>query len=79
MALVLVRITGTSPASTELVSDFTGQTSAILQTLLSFDELGGVTTVGDAFSYETLAARHNFERGRNSTSDDDTENETEVN
>jgi hypothetical protein len=64
MALILVRITGTSPASSELATDFSGRTSPVLQTMLSVDELGGANAISDAFSFETLAARHNFERGR---------------
>jgi hypothetical protein len=72
MALVLVRVTGTTPASTELAVDFSGGTSSILQTLLSFDELGGIDSIGNAFSFKQLAARHNFERGPK-----DVEDETE--
>lgn len=63
MALVVVRLTGTTPASSELASDFSSGTSAILQTLISFDELGGVTALGETFSFDALATRHNFERG----------------
>lgn len=63
MALVLVRLTGTTPASSELATDFTGGTSTILQTLISLDELGGVSALGETFSFDALAARHNFERG----------------
>jgi hypothetical protein len=73
MALVLVRVTGTTPASSELASDFTGGTTAILQTLISFDELGGVSSIGDTFSFDSLAARHNFERGAQLTEVDDIE------
>lgn len=73
MALVLVRVTGTTPASSELASDFTGGTTAILQTLISIDELGGVSSIGDTFSFDSLAARHNFERGAQLTEVDDNE------
>ena len=62
MALVVVRVTGTAPASSELAADFSGGTTPILQTMISVDELGGVDGIGDAFSFEALAARHNFER-----------------
>ena len=64
MALVLVRVTGTAPASSELAADFSGGTSPVLQTMLSVDELGGANAISEVFSFETLAARHNFERGR---------------
>ncbi len=77
MALVLVRVTGTSPASSELAANFSGGTSPVLQTMLSVDELGGTTAISDAFSFETLAARHNFERGRRGG--DDVEDEDSVN
>jgi hypothetical protein len=62
MALVVVRVTSTAPASSELAADFSGGTTPILQTMISVDELGGVDGIGDAFSFEALAARHNFER-----------------
>ena len=78
MALVLVRVTGTTPASNELAVDFSGGTSSILQTLISFDELGGVSSIGDTFSFEQLATRHNFERGPKDDGQDETD-ETEVN
>jgi hypothetical protein len=77
MALVLVRVTGTAPASSELAANFSGGTSPVLQTMLSVDELGGTTAISDAFSFETLAARHNFERGRRGG--DDVEDEDSVN
>ena len=74
MALVLVRVTNTTPASIELARDFTGGNSAILQTMMSFDELGGVAAISDTFSFETLAERHNFERGsRNEEETEDSE------
>ncbi len=76
MSLVLVRITGTSPASSELAIEFSGGTSPVLQTMLSVDELGGSTAISDTFSYETMAKRHNFERGRRS---DDVEEEGSTN
>ncbi len=83
MALVLVRVTGTTPASSELVTDFTSSSSSILQTLLSYDELGGVENVSEAFSFETLAERHNFDRPQRSQPDDPQDvvqvDETEVN
>jgi hypothetical protein len=63
MALVLVRITNTTPASKELATDLSGGTSRILQSMLSFDELGGAESITDTFSFETLAERHNFKRG----------------
>jgi hypothetical protein len=77
MALVLVRVTGTTPASGELARDFSGGTSPVLQTMLSVDELGGANAISDAFSFESLAARHNFERGRRGS--DDVEEEVSVN
>ena len=74
MALVLVRVTNTTPASIELAREFTGGNSAILQTMMSFDELGGVAAISDTFSFETLAERHNFERGpRNEEETEDSE------
>jgi hypothetical protein len=60
MALVVVRVTGTAPASSELAADFSSGTTPILQTMISVDELGGVDGIGDAFSFEALAARHNL-------------------
>jgi hypothetical protein len=78
MALVLVRVTGTTPASGELAKDFSGGSSPILQTMLSVDELGGASAISEAFSFETLAARHNFQRGRRE-SDDEVEDEDSVN
>ncbi len=71
MALVLVRVSQSTPASVELASAFSTGTTAILQTLLSYDELGGVSSIGDTFSFDTLAKRHNFERGPRSNSDDE--------
>ena len=71
MALVLVRVTGTAPASSELALAFSGGTSPILQTMLSVDELGGANAISEAFSFETLAARHNFKRGRRSSDEDE--------
>jgi hypothetical protein len=44
--------------------------------MLSVDELGGSTAISDTFSYETMAKRHNFERGRRS---DDVEEEGSTN
>ena len=80
MALVLVRVTGTSPASSELAAEFTSGNNSILQTLISFDELGGVESIGDAFSFERLAERHNFERGSNNLEDSENSvEETEIN
>ena len=70
MALVLVRVTGTTPASSELVTDFTSNSNAILQTLLSYDELGGAEQIGDAFSFDALAQRHNFVRPQRSQDND---------
>jgi len=64
MALVVIRITGTSPASQELATQLSGGQSNVLQTLLSFDELGGANNVMSAFSFEALAERHQFQRGR---------------
>ena len=64
MALVLVRVTGTSPASSELAIEFSSGTTNILPTMISLSELGGVASISDAFSLEALASRHNFERGR---------------
>ncbi len=79
MALVLVRISELTPASVELANAFTSGNTAILQTILSFDELGGITSIGDTFSFDTLASRHNFERGPKNVSTEDEEVETEVN
>jgi hypothetical protein len=76
MALVLVRVTGTTPASSELATDFSGRTSPVLQTMLSVDELGGANAISEAFSFDTLAQRHNFERGRRGDAE---ETDTEVN
>jgi hypothetical protein len=64
MALVVVRVTGTTPSSQELAKGLSGKTTPILQTLLTVDELGGTEGIGDAFSLKTLTARHNFKRGR---------------
>ena len=63
MALVVIRITGTTPASQELATELSGGQSNVLQTLLSFDELGGANSVMNAFSFEALAERHQFRRG----------------
>lgn len=79
MSLVLVRLTGTTPASTELATEFSGGTSAILQTLLSLDELGGFTSISDTFSLDSLSKRHNFDRPRATAQVDDAENDPEVN
>ena len=79
MALVLVRVTGTTPASGEFATDFSGGTSPILQTMLSVDELGGAIAISEAFSFEALAARHNFQRGRRNSDDDEDEDENSVN
>lgn len=65
MALVVVRVTGTTPTSQELAKSLSGGTSPILQTLMTIDELGGTDGIGDAFSLATLIDRHNFKRGRN--------------
>jgi hypothetical protein len=64
MALVVVRVTDTTPSSQELAMGLSGKTTPILQTLLTVDELGGTEGIGDAFSLKTLTARHNFKRGR---------------
>ncbi len=79
MALVLVRVTGTTPASDELATDFTTGSNAILQTLLSLDELGGLSAVGDTFSYDALALRHQFDRPQSNTEEIDESEEIEVN
>jgi len=79
MSLVIVRLTGTSPASSELATDFSGGTSAILQTLISLDELGGFTSISDTFSFDALTQRHNFERPRTTAQIDDSEIDPEVN
>jgi len=71
MALVLVRVTGTAPASSELAAALSGGTSTILQTMVSIDELGGTEGIGDVFSFESLAKRHKFKRGRQSTDEDE--------
>ena len=42
--------------------------------MLSVDELGGAIAISEAFSFETLAARHNFQRGRRNSDDDEDEN-----
>ncbi len=64
MALVVVRVTGTTPTSKELAYGLSGRTTPIIQTLMTFDELGGTEGIGKAFSLETLTDRHNFKRGR---------------
>jgi hypothetical protein len=64
MALVLVRVTGTSPASSELAIEFSSGTTNILPTMISVSELGGVASIAEVFSFENLASRHHFERGR---------------
>jgi hypothetical protein len=64
MALLLVRVTGTTPASSELAKEFSSGTSNILPSLISFEELGGIENITEAFSFDSLADRHNFERGR---------------
>ena len=70
MALVVVRVTGTSPASRELAADFTGGSTSILQAMMSFDELGGVSNIEEVFSFASLADRHNFERGRQTATEE---------
>lgn len=77
MALVLVRITNTTPASKELATDLSGGTTRILQSMLSFDELGGAESITNTFSFDTLAERHNFKRGQQA--EETTEETTEVN
>jgi hypothetical protein len=64
MALVVVRVTGTTPASMGLANGLSGNTTPILQTLMTFDERGGTEGIGKAFSLEILSTRHNFKRGR---------------
>ncbi|HJN71011.1 MAG TPA: hypothetical protein QF528_00325 [Phycisphaerales bacterium] len=73
MALVVVRVTGTTPTSKELANGLSGNASPILQTLMAFDELGGTKGIGDAFSLETLTERHNFKRGRENVASVDEE------
>ena len=70
MALIVVNVTGTSPASSELVTEFSGGTQPILQTLLRLDELGGISNISKAFSFESLAKRHNFKRGSQDVEED---------
>jgi AraC-like DNA-binding protein len=79
MALVLVRVSQSTPASVELASSFTGGTTAIIQTILAYDELGGVESIGDTFSFEALAARHHFERGSQNVDIETEDVEAEVN
>ncbi len=82
MALVIVRFTGTTPASSELAQEFVKRTAdspAIIQLLISFDELGGFDAINDTFSFDSLAKRHNFERGPANVDEDVTEEETDVN
>ena len=69
MALVVVRVTGTTPASLELANNLSSGASPILQTLMTVDELGGIDGIGDAFSLATLTDRHNFKRGRDDAED----------
>ena len=64
MALVVVRVTGTTPASQELAMNLSGNASPILQRLMTVDELGGTEGIGEAFSLATLTDRHKFKRGR---------------
>ena len=76
MALVLVRFTGTTPASTELAQEFVATTAtapALLPMLLSFDELGGLAEISNTFSFDALAERHNFERGNATVATEETE------
>ena len=76
MALVLVRFTGTTPASTELAQEFvvtTATAPALLPMLLSFDELGGLAEISNTFSFDALAVRHNFERGNATVATEETE------
>ena len=73
MALVVVRLTGTTPASMELANGLSGKATPILQTLITFDELGGTNGIGEAFSLEKLTDRHNFKRGREEVASADEE------
>ena len=64
MALVVVRVTGTTPSSLELAKGLSGASAPLLQTIMTFSELGGTKGVGEAFSLDALTQRHNFSRGR---------------
>jgi hypothetical protein len=64
MALVVVRVTGTTPTSIELAKGLSGASAPLLQTIMMFSELGGTKGVGEAFSLTNLTNRHNFKRGR---------------
>ncbi len=67
LALVVVRVTGTTPASTELAQALSAPTNPILQSMLSLEELGGIDAISDAFSFEVMAQRHQFRRGSSDT------------
>lgn len=76
MALVIVRFTGTTPASSELAQEFVTNSAtapALLPMLLSFDELGGIAEIGNTFSFDALVERHNFERGTATVAEEETE------
>ncbi len=63
MSLVVVRLSGITPASQELATGLSGGETNLLQTLLTFDELGGADVVTNVFSFDALAQRHQFKRG----------------
>ena len=71
MALVVVRVTGTTPTSVELAKGLSGASAPLLQTIMTFSELGGTKGVGEAFSLTNLTNRHNFKRGRGEEETDD--------
>lgn len=71
MALVVVRVTGTTPTSVELAKGLSGASAPLLQTIMTFSELGGTKGVGEAFSLTNLTNRHNFKRGRAEIETDD--------
>jgi hypothetical protein len=71
LALVVVRVTGTTPASIELAQALSAPTNPILQSMLSLEELGGVDAISDAFSFEVMAQRHQFRRGSSDNNADE--------
>ncbi len=62
LAMIVVRVTGTTPASLEMARALSGPLGPILQSLITLDELGGRDAVLGAFNYDTLAERHQFSR-----------------
>lgn len=72
MSLVVVRLTDLTPASQELAKGLSGGDTNLLQTLLTFDELGGANEVTQVFSLDALTQRHQFKRGNNEVDTEET-------